>query len=337
MQRDRIGVGIYQSCDGQASLGLRRHALLLACAAALALGCARAFAQAPFVPTPLDVVRRMLTLAQVGPGDFLIDLGSGDGRLVITAAKEYGARGLGIEHDPELVARSRELARRDGVADKVVFMAQDLFETDLSEATVVTLYLLPELNRRLRPRLLAQLRPGTRIVAHDFDLGEWPPDATEKVYSQEKYGATGGESALFLWRVPADVAGRWRWRLQIGGEALDYELTARQRFQHVDASVRVGGQSWPVEDIRLEGERLSLTVRGEVRGNEVRQVFSGRASGDRIIGSVSLNGPRLQGAADWSAERSERFARETAEAAEELRQALSARDRGAALWHPSPR
>jgi hypothetical protein len=279
----------------------------------------------------------MLALAQVGPDDLLIDLGSGDGRLVITAAKSYGARAVGVEKDPELVARSRDLARRDGVADKVTFMAQDLFETDLSDATVVTLYLLPEMNRRLRPRLLAQLRPGARIVAHDFELGDWPPDATEKVYSQEKYGASGGESTLFLWRVPAAVAGRWHWRLQIGSEALDYELTARQRFQQVDATLRVGGQSRPIEDVRLEGDRLSFSVPVEVRGNVVHQAFSGRASGDRIVGSVSLSGPHLQGAVEWSAERSERFAPEMTEARQEFRQALSTSDRGAALWHASPR
>ena len=315
-------MGIYQSCIRQASVSGRRCEALRTCgpqrlpllltlavaaaATALVLLPAPAFAQAPFVPTPPDVVERMLTLAKTGRNDYVIDLGSGDGRIVRAAARNFGARGFGVERDPELVARSQELARRDGVSDKVAFMTQDLFETDLSDATVVTMYLFPEINLKLRPRLLAQLKPGTRVVSHDFDMAQWAPDATAKLYSKEKYGATGGESTIYLWFVPADVAGRWTWRLELGGQPIDYELTATQRFQKVDARLRVGGQSRPVEDMRLQGDRISFTVVGEIKGSTVRQEFSGRASGDGIQGSVILSGPRMQGAADWIAQRRER-------------------------------
>jgi protein-L-isoaspartate O-methyltransferase len=318
VQRDRIGVGIYQSCIRQASITRRRREalrasmprrplfLLLFAVAALAFVPAPAHSQVPFVPTPLDVVHRMLTLAKVGPNDYVVDLGSGDGRIVREAAREFGARGFGVEHDPELVARSEELARRDGVADKVAFMAQDLFQTDLSDATVVTMYLFPAINLKLRPMLLKQLKPGTRIVSHDFDMGDWAADATAKLYSKEKYGAIGGDSTIYLWFVPADVAGRWSWRLEVGGQPQDYELTASQRFQKVDAVLRVGGQARPVQDFRVQGDEISFTVLGEIKGSTVRQEFSGRASGDGIQGSVFLSGPRMQGAADWVAQRNER-------------------------------
>jgi SAM-dependent methyltransferase len=303
--RDGIGVGIYQSCSWQASR-CRRHspsgARALAALALLAV-CAAARAQVPFVPTPLEVVDRMLSLAKVTADDYVVDLGSGDGRVVREAARSFGARGFGVEHDPELVARSQELARREGVADKVSFMSQDLFEAQIGDATVVTMYLLPAINLKLRPRLLKSLRPGTRIVSHDFDMAEWAPDATAKLYAKEKYGAAGGESTIYLWYVPADVSGRWTWRLEYAGVAEDYELTASQRFQKVDATLRAGGQARSVQDVRLQGDRLSFTVLTELKGSSVRQSFSGRVSGDRIEGSVILSGPRMQGATDWSAQR----------------------------------
>jgi hypothetical protein len=324
--------------------------LLLFAAAALALAPAPARSQAPFVPTPLDVVHRMLTLAKVGPNDYVIDLGSGDGRIVREAASKFGARGFGVEHDPELVARSQELARREGVADKVAFMTQDLFQTDLSDATVVTMYLFPAINLKLRPRLLAQLKPGTRIVSHDFDMADWTPDATAKLYSSEKYGATGGDSTIYLWFVPADVAGRWRWRLEIGGQGLDYELTATQRFQKVDAALRIGGRAWPVQNVRVQGDRIGFTVLSEIKGSTVRQEFQGRASGDSIQGSVILSGPRMQGAADWAAQRSHAGASAPASyicgawapassnigaTAPQAWNAMSAHDAGRALAHSS--
>ncbi len=164
-----------------------------------------AFAQdtdVPFIVTPDNVTREMLRLADVKASDFVIDLGSGDGRIVIVAAKQFGARGLGVEIVPELVAKSLENARRAGVADRVEFRVQDLFATDLSQATVITMYLLPEVNLQLRPRLLA-LKPGTRIVSHDWDMGDWKPDRVVTVEAPDKPIGREKLSRLYLWTVPA--------------------------------------------------------------------------------------------------------------------------------------
>jgi len=152
------------------------------------------------VQTPTEVVTEMLRLAGVNGNDLVYDLGSGDGRLVIAAARDFGARGVGIEIDPHLVAQSAESARRAGVGDRVRFSAGDLFETDLSDATVVTLYLSPDLNLRLRPKLLRELRPGSRIVSHDFNMGDWPPSQTIRVASRDRM------SNVFLWIVPPATA-----------------------------------------------------------------------------------------------------------------------------------
>ncbi len=179
--------------------------------AALCLWAAAAQAQGedvPFVVTPDHVTREMLRLAGVGSNDFVIDLGSGDGRIVIAAARLHGARGLGVEIVPALVERSLENARRAGVAERAEFRVQDLFATDLARATVITLYLLPEVNLQLRPRLLA-LRPGTRIVSHDWDLGDWRPDRTLTVAVPEKAVGLDKHSRLHLWTVPAPVQGKW--------------------------------------------------------------------------------------------------------------------------------
>lgn len=204
---------IYQRSQqhARAWLTFGKTAIAIAWVAAVlssAIIASHARAQVPFVPTPLDVVERMLTLASVGKNDYLVDLGSGDGRVVREAARRFGARGLGVDHDKELIERSNELARREGVAGRVTFAAQDLFDTDIADATVVTMYLLPAVNLKLRPRLLKELKPGTRVVSHDFDMGEWRPDDTATLYSKEKYGATGGNSTVYLWIVPAQVAGR---------------------------------------------------------------------------------------------------------------------------------
>ncbi len=156
----------------------------------------------PFVVTPDNVTREMLKLAGVKAGDFVIDLGSGDGRIVIVAAKQFGARGLGVEIVPELVEKSRDNARRAGVADQAEFRVEDLFATDLSQATVITMYLLPDVNLLLRPKLLA-LKPGTRIVSHDWDMGDWKPDRVVTVEAPDKPIGREKVSRLFLWTVPA--------------------------------------------------------------------------------------------------------------------------------------
>jgi len=201
--------------------------------AALALtiglhGASQAQDEVPFVTTPDPVTLAMLQLAGVRSTDFVVDLGSGDGRIVITAARHFGARGLGVEIDPTLVVRSRDNARAAGVADRVEFRLQDLFQTDLSVAQVVTLYLLPEVNLQLRPRLLA-LAPGTRIVSHDWDMGDWQPDRQLTLDVPEKAIGRDKRSTVYLWLVPAQVQGLW---CTAGGS-----LAVTQRFQTFSATL----------------------------------------------------------------------------------------------------
>jgi hypothetical protein len=183
----------------------------------------------PYVPTPQDVVERMLQIARVGPTDYVIDLGSGDGRIVVTAAKQHGARGFGVDLNPDRIRESNENARKHGVTDKVAFYQRNLFETDLSQATVITMYLLPRVNLELRPKLL-NLKPGTRIVSHDFSMEDWKPDTQVTMDVPAKWGGTGGKSDIFFWVIPAKVGGTWRWDLAVGGKPQPYEVTLDQRF-----------------------------------------------------------------------------------------------------------
>jgi SAM-dependent methyltransferase len=184
----------------------RRSLLAALCAAPLSLPLSGLAAETivnldvPFVVTPQAVVDAMLELAQVGPADRLLDLGSGDGRIVITAAQRWGTPGLGIEIDPTLVGIAQANARRAGVADKARFVTQDLFDTDLTQATVITMYLLPDVNMKLRPRL-RQLKPGTRIVSHDWDMGDWQPDRTIVVDAPDKPVGRDKKSRLMLWTI----------------------------------------------------------------------------------------------------------------------------------------
>ena len=199
---------------------------LLPLAVAMAAVSAGAQDEVPFVVSPEPVTLAMLSIARVGPRDVVLDLGSGDGRIVITAAKRHGARGIGVELSPQLVEQSRDNARRAGVAERAQFRVQDLFETDLTQASVITMYLLPEVNLQLRPKLLA-LAPGTRIVSHDWDLGEWKPDRTLVVDAPDKTVGLEKKSRVHLWTVPAQVAGTWC--------AKDAVLRLEQTFQILGA------------------------------------------------------------------------------------------------------
>lgn len=210
--------------------------------------------EVPFISTPDPVTRAMLQLARVKRTDYVIDLGSGDGRIVILAAQRFGARGLGVEIDPTLVERSLANAQRAGVAQRVEFREQDLFNTDLSAATVITMYLLPEVNLQLRPRLLA-LKPGTRIVSHDWDLGDWPPDRTLTIDVPDK--AVGREklSRVHLWVVPAGVDGVW---CSVGkAHALRLEIAQTyQRFRaEFDAKLAL-----PAIEGQIAGRRLNANA-----------------------------------------------------------------------------
>jgi hypothetical protein len=231
--------------------------LLLALLAFLApLPSAGADVDVPFVVTPDNVTMAMLQIANVGPDDYLIDLGSGDGRIVVTAAKRFGARGLGVEVVPELVQKSRENARLAGVAGRAFFREQDLFKTDLLPATVITLYLLPEVNLQLREKLL-RLHPGTRIVSHDWDMGDWQPDKSVTVDAPDKPIGREKLSRVFLWIVPARVQGDW-----CGiGKHKGQTLRLAQEFQRFRGELATGSETFGFQG-KISGE--TLAARGQV-------------------------------------------------------------------------
>lgn len=221
---------------------------------------ARAQEEVPFITTPDRVTLAMLQIARVGRQDRLIDLGSGDGRIVITAARRFGASGLGVEIVPDLVQRSRDAARQAGVADRAEFREQDLFKTDLSQATVITMYLLPEVNLQLRPALLA-LKPGTRVVSHDWDMGDWPPDRTLTLDVPEKAIGREKRSRVHLWWVPARVAGAW---CGPGGR----RLTLSQQYQLVQGRLDEAGGASQLVNGRVRGD--TVVLQGTVGGLQLR-------------------------------------------------------------------
>jgi len=266
------------------------------------IGADAAQSSVPYVPTPQEVVERMLEMAKVGPQDYLIDLGSGDGRIVVTAAKKRGARGFGVDLNPVRIKESIENAAKAGVSDRVAFHQRDLFETDLSDATVITMYLLPSVNLDLRPKLL-QLKPGTRLVSHDFSMDDWKPDAHVDMDVKEKYGSAPGTSSIYFWIVPAQVAGAWQWQLTVGGKPQAYALTLDQKFQVISGTVRVGGQSVKLENAKLSGDQISFSFSAEIGGSRFKHEFSGRVAGSGIGGTVQLAGSRTQGQLEWNATR----------------------------------
>jgi len=246
----------------------------------------------PYVATPQVTVDEMLRVAGVGPQDFVLDLGSGDGRIVITAAKKFGARGLGVDIDWRLVGQAEENARLAGVADRVRFLEQDLFQADFGQATVITTYLLPFYMLKLRPKLL-QLKPGTRIVSHDFDFGDWRPDRKTNVRKN-----------VFLWIVPAPAAGRWRARLELPPIERLLDLELKQRYQEVTAHARLNGVPSQVWEAALVGDRLSFVVVDTTdRDDEASLYFDGRVNGDVIEGEVTRGVGATRSVTRWRAAR----------------------------------
>jgi hypothetical protein len=241
----------------------------------------------------------MLDIAKVGPDDFVIDLGSGDGRIVIAAAKQRGARGFGVEVVPSLVDQARREAARQAVGERVQFRAENLFVTDIGKATVLTMYLYPNVLHQLRPRIFEQLKPGARVVSHEFDFGGWKPDAQVRVPVPDKpYGPP--VSDVYLWIVPANAAGRWQWRTPLEGSEVAWELDLKQTFQVLSGTARAGGQPARVETVRLRGAEIALSLSAFADGREVRQALSGVVSGDTIRGTTrGASGPD----APWQATR----------------------------------
>lgn len=250
----------------------RRFALGLA-VLALAATCvgAQPF-DVPYVSTPQIVVEEMLRLAAVGKDDFLIDLGSGDGRIAITAASHFGARALGVDIDPGRIAESRENAKAAGVSGRVEFVNGNLFDLDLSPASVVTMYLLPELNLRLRPKLLETLKPGTRVVSHAFTMGDWKPDRHVAV-----------ERNIYLWTIPATVAGRWRLEADLPGVGQrSYQLEVRQKYQEILPVAKSDDATHPVWEAKLEG----TSIRFIVIDGQLAHRFEGEVAGKSMHGIV---------------------------------------------------
>ncbi|PVH28139.1 SAM-dependent methyltransferase [Pararhodobacter oceanensis] len=208
------------------------------------------FLDVPFVPTDESAVEAMLSLAKVGPNDVLYDLGSGDGRILITAARDRDTRGIGIEVDPQRIADAMDEASWAGVECLVDFVEEDIFTADIREATVVTMYLLETVNLQLRPKLLDQLRPGTRVVSHAFDMADWVADDRLRVAG----------SNIYLWIIPAQIEGEWQWDMTDG---TTYRLALKQRFQEITGKAFLGDQERRLERTRLRGNRLEVAIRAE--------------------------------------------------------------------------
>lgn len=228
-----------------------------------------------WVPTPEALVDRMLRMARVSKNDYVIDLGSGDGRIAIAAGK-FGARATGIEYNPDMVVISNKSAEKAGVADKVKFIKADIFASDFSQATVITMYLLPALNLKLRPKIL-DLRPGTRVVSHAFNMEDWQPDQTVTVEGRDAY----------LWIVPAKVGGNWKLTLPAGSTNETWQIAIEQKFQRVTGNAKLGDKSSSLTDAQLRGADIKFSF---LDASGVKRDFTGRVRGDRMEGTVPAQG-----------------------------------------------
>lgn len=246
----------------------------------------------PFVPTPETIVDEMLKFGRVCSTDLLYDLGCGDGRIVVTAAERFGTHGIGVDIDPDRVADSRAYAVRKRVSHLTTFREESLFETDFSLASIVTLYLLPGVNKKLRPRLLDKLRPGTRVVSHRFDMGDWEPDSTARIHGH----------SLYLWIIPANLDGPWQCTLRSGSSKKDFVVHFSQAFQKARGTVRKGRLEGQIQDARINGDALRFEVHGRMLGESVPLTFEGRVAENLIEGLFKRNGDASQGE-PWIANR----------------------------------
>ena len=246
----------------------------------------------PYVPTNYATVEAMLRIANVGPNDFVIDLGSGDGRILIMAAKKHGARGFGVDIDPQRVKESIANAQEAGVSDRVQFHQRNLFDTRIGEATVVTMYLLPRVNLELRPRLFAELKPGTRVVSHDFDMGDWKPDLRASV--------RGAGSEVYYWIMPAQVAGLWTVQAGGGRGPQAYELDITQKYQEINMVARRAGRQLVVAESRLDGDAITFVL-VDHDDAATRRRFEGKVSGNSMEGTARNEAGSARGEHKWRA------------------------------------
>ena len=227
-----------------------------------------------WVPTPDELVNKMLTMARVTPKDFVVDLGAGDGKIAIAAGKKFGATALGIEYNPEMAKLAQCFVQAEGVADKVKIIQGDIFKEDFSKATVVTMYLLPELNLRLRPTIL-NMKPGTRVTSHQFTMGDWEADETAEIEYRSAY----------LWIVPAKVEGNWTFREDSGGKTA-FNVAFAQKYQRISGDASMGGNKNPLVGASLRGEEIKFAFNDE-KGQT--RTFSGTVRGGEMTGT--LRGP----------------------------------------------
>jgi hypothetical protein len=256
--------------------------------AALAPASAQELGKLPYVPTPQVVVDEMLKMAEVKANDFVIDLGSGDGRIIITAAKALKAKGLGVDIDTKLVALSNKNAQSAGVADRAEFAERDMFKTDISKASVLTLYVLPEFMQKLRAKVQSELKPGTRVVAHDYHMGDWYPDRSVTLTVPEKIEANGTDKAyIYLWIVPTKVQGSWNLDFEPAGKVDPLIVAFNQNYQMISAATVGPGQP-TIADAKLKGDEVSfnLTMRS------IQYQFTGKVDGNKIEGKALAAGSK---------------------------------------------
>jgi SAM-dependent methyltransferase len=229
----------------------------------------------PYVSTPHAIVDEMVRLADVKASDVAYDLGCGDGRLVIAAVKKTGCRGVGIDIDPERIKESRANARAAGVQDRVRFVEQNFFASDIREATVMLIYLFPDVNIRLRAKFLSEMKPGSRLVSHAFDMGDWKPDNSASI----------GAQRVYYWVIPANATGTWTWRSQDGRRTV-FMLKMEQRYQVIRGTLTQGDHPLTLTDAKLTGDRISFRIEQDVNGVKTTREFSGAVEGNAIHGTI---------------------------------------------------
>jgi SAM-dependent methyltransferase len=266
--------------------------------------------EVPYVPTPVEVVMKMLEMANVGKNDILYDLGCGDGRIVITAVKEFGCRGVGVDIDPKRIRESQANAIEAGVSDKVQFIEMDLFEAKISDASVVTLYLLSEVNLRLRPKLLRELKPGTRVVSHEFSMGEWDPDARTAVKTEDEYWQDYPENNwsthnVLFWIIPGNVTGTWNVTIPDISEEKNLSLQFDQEFQMVSGKAFEGKRSIPlfIKDGKINGDVLQFTLERKTGRQTEKMHFEGKVKGETMQGTLNIEGRPGRENIRWRAKR----------------------------------